>query len=168
MSSKGIHGPAEPRRVYLSPTCLIYWSVQRQGPNILYVHITFSTCLYVRVLNTNIDQKLVKSLHGLLNCELAELDCQVITTEYRTCVQCIHVYQLFCNALVRVIYFGSIWSMYSYNTWFFLWVSFSLLQQAWYDGRLHVYLHLIALLQCLTYLNNFYISCLITFFQIYS
>ena len=68
---------------------------------------------------TNIDQKLVNSLHGLLNCELAELDCQVITTEYRTCVQCIHVYQLFCNALVRVIYFGSIWSMYSYNTCFF-------------------------------------------------
>ena len=30
---------AEPRHVYLSPTCLIYWNVQRQVPNILYILI---------------------------------------------------------------------------------------------------------------------------------
>jgi len=34
------------------------------------------------------------------------LDCRVITTEYRACVHCIHMYHLFCNALVHVIYSG--------------------------------------------------------------
>jgi len=36
----------------------------------------------VHVLYTNIDQKLVNSLHWLLNCEIGGLDCRVITTEY--------------------------------------------------------------------------------------
>jgi len=36
------------------------------------------------VLYTNIDQK-------LLNCEIGGLDCHVITTEYTTCVHCIHM-----------------------------------------------------------------------------
>ena len=36
----------------------------------------------------NIDQKLVNSLHRLLNCEIGGLDCRVITTEYRTRAQC--------------------------------------------------------------------------------
>ena len=52
----------------------------------------------------------MNSLHGLtglLNCEIDELDCHVITTEYRTRVQCIHMYQLFCNALVHVFYSGA-------------------------------------------------------------
>jgi len=35
------------------------------------------------VLYTNIDQKLVNSLHGPLNCEIGGLYCHVITTEYR-------------------------------------------------------------------------------------
>mgnify|MGYP006890260882 CR=1 FL=1 len=39
---------------------------------------------------THIDQTLVNSLHGLLNCEIGGLDCSVITTEYRTLVHCIH------------------------------------------------------------------------------
>jgi len=56
------------------------------------------------VLYTNIDQKLVSSLHGLLNCEIGGLDCRVITTEYRTRAYCIHMSHLFCNALVHVIY----------------------------------------------------------------
>ena len=43
------------------------------------------------VFYTNIDQKLVNSLHGLLNCEIGGLDCRVITIEYRTRVQCIHM-----------------------------------------------------------------------------
>jgi len=30
----------------------------------------------------------------------------VITTAYRTGVHCIHMYHLFCNALVHVIYSG--------------------------------------------------------------
>ena len=43
------------------------------------------------VLYRNIDQKLMNSLHGLLNCEIEGLDCHVITTEYRTRVHCIHM-----------------------------------------------------------------------------
>ena len=56
------------------------------------------------VLYTNIDQKLVNSLHRLLNCEIGGLDCCVITTEYRARVDCIPMYHLFCNALVHVMY----------------------------------------------------------------
>ena len=43
------------------------------------------------VLYTNIDQKLMNSLHGLLNCEIGGLDCHVIITEYNTRVHCIHM-----------------------------------------------------------------------------
>jgi len=45
----------------------------------------------VLLLYTNIDQKLVNSLQGLLNYEMGGLDCRFITTEYRTCIQCIHM-----------------------------------------------------------------------------
>ena len=55
------------------------------------------------VLYTNIDQTLLNSLHGLLNCEISGLDCHAITKEYRTLFHCIHMLHLFCNALVRVI-----------------------------------------------------------------
>ena len=48
------------------------------------------SCL-VELLYTNVDQKLVNSLHGLLTCEIGGLDCRVITTEYRTRVHCIHM-----------------------------------------------------------------------------
>jgi len=69
--------------------------------------------MYKQVLYTNIGQKLVNSLHGLLNCEIGGLDCHVITTEYITRVQCIHMYHLFCNT-VHVIY--SVFSgKYSYT-----------------------------------------------------
>ena len=54
----------------------------------------------------NIDQTLVNLLHGLLNCEIGGLEYQVITTEYRTRVHCIHMLHLFSNALVHVIYSG--------------------------------------------------------------
>ena len=53
------------------------------------------------LLYTNIDQTLVNSLHKLLNCEIGGLDCHVIT-----CIHCIHMYHLFCNAYVHVIYLG--------------------------------------------------------------
>jgi len=43
------------------------------------------------ILYRNIDQKLVNSLHGLLNCETGGLDCRVITRENRTRVDCIHL-----------------------------------------------------------------------------
>jgi len=33
---------------------------------------------------TNIDQKLMDSLQGLLNCEIGDLDCHCISTEYGT------------------------------------------------------------------------------------
>ena len=71
--------------------------------------------LLTGVLYTNIDQTLVNSLHRLLNCELGGLDCHVIITEYRTRGYCIHMLHLFCNALVQV-FFGSILSLFSYNT----------------------------------------------------
>ena len=55
-------------------------------------------------LYTNIDQTLMNSLHGLLNCEIGGLDCHVYVQRYRTRVHCIYMYHLFCNALVHVIY----------------------------------------------------------------
>ena len=66
------------------------------------------------ILYGNIDQKLVNSLHRLLNCEIGGLDCHAITTEYRTRVHCIHMYHLFCNALVHVIY-SVVSGQYSYT-----------------------------------------------------
>ena len=51
---------------------------------------TQGQCLW-QVLYTNIDQTLVNSLHGLLNCKIGGLDCHVITTEYRARVHCIHM-----------------------------------------------------------------------------
>ena len=65
-------------------------------------------------LQTNIDLKLVNSLHGLLICEIGGLDCHVITTEYRTRAQCIYMYRLCCNALVHVIY-SVVSGQYSYT-----------------------------------------------------
>jgi len=41
---------------------------------------------------TNINQKLVNSLHGLLNSEIAGIDCHVITPEYRTRAICIYIH----------------------------------------------------------------------------
>ena len=37
-----------------------------------------------KVVYTNIDQTLVNSLQGLLNCEICGLDCRAVTTEYDT------------------------------------------------------------------------------------
>ena len=62
--------------------------------------------VYRCVLYTNNDQKLLSSLHGLLNCEKGGLDCRVITTQYRARVHCIYMYHIFCNALVHVMYSG--------------------------------------------------------------
>ena len=75
-----------------------------------------SVCISVdTVLYTNIDQTLVNSLHGLLNCEIGGLDCRGITTEYRTGVHCIHMYHLFCKCVGPCYLFGSVWSMFIYN-----------------------------------------------------
>jgi len=62
------------------------------------------TLVCVNIMYENIDQTLVNSLHGLLNCEIGRLDCDVITTEYRAGVHCIHLYHLLFNALVNGIY----------------------------------------------------------------
>ena len=35
---------------------------------------------HTHVMYTNIDQTLVNSLHGMLNCEIGVLDCHIITT----------------------------------------------------------------------------------------
>jgi len=53
-------------------------------------------------------------LHSLLNFEIGELDCHVITTEYRTRVHCIHMLHIFFNTLVHVIY-SVVSSQYSYT-----------------------------------------------------
>jgi len=44
-----------------------------------------------QILYINIDQTLVNSFHGLLNCEIGGLYCHVMTTEYRTRVHCIYM-----------------------------------------------------------------------------
>ena len=54
------------------------------------------------------------SLHRLLNCEIGGLDCHVITTEYKTRVQCTHMCHLFCNTLVHMIY-SVVSGQYSYT-----------------------------------------------------
>ena len=66
------------------------------------------------LLHGNIDQTLVNSLHRLFKCEIGGLECCLITTEYRTRVHCIHMYHLFCYALVHVIYLG-VSSQYSHT-----------------------------------------------------
>ena len=52
-----------------------------------------ATCILQKLTNgllyRNIDQKLVNSLHGLLNWEIGGLDCRVITREYITRVHSI-------------------------------------------------------------------------------
>ena len=57
----------------------------------IHVFITFFVNFYARVLYGNIDQTLVNSLQRLLKCEIGGLDYQVITTEYKTGVHCIHM-----------------------------------------------------------------------------
>ena len=70
-------------------------------PSFVFIYSLLKT-LDMIILYTNIDQKLMNSLHGLLNCEIGGLSCH----EYRTRVHSIHMYHLFCNALVHVIYLG--------------------------------------------------------------
>ena len=69
---------------------------------------------HVMLIDSWYDHKLVNSLHRLLNCEIGGLDYRVITTEYRTRVHCIHMYHLFCNVLVYVIY-SVVSGQYSYT-----------------------------------------------------
>ena len=51
------------------------------------IHINSQT----HVLYIHFDHTLLNSLHRLVNCEIGGLDCHIITTEYRTRVQCIHM-----------------------------------------------------------------------------
>jgi len=52
----------------------------------LFCFASFDFLMYA-----NIDQTLMNSLHGRLNCEIGEFDSHGITTEYRTRVHCIHM-----------------------------------------------------------------------------
>jgi len=54
-------------------------------------------------LYTKIDQTLVNSLHGLLNCQIGGLDCRVITAEYRTRVHCLNIDQTLLNSFHRLL-----------------------------------------------------------------
>ena len=67
-------------------------TLQREccGINILTRNIKLRHSV-VEVLYTNIDQTLMNSLHGLLNCGIGGLVCHVITTENITRVHCIHM-----------------------------------------------------------------------------
>ena len=67
------------------------------------------------LLYTNIDQTLVNSLHGLLNCEIGGLDGHVITTEYRTRVHCTHVTPIL-QCIGPCDLFRSFRSIFLYNT----------------------------------------------------
>jgi len=60
---------------------------------LLYINIdqTLVNSLHGLLLYTNIDQTLVNSLNGLLNCGIGGIEIHVITTEYRTRVNCIHM-----------------------------------------------------------------------------
>ena len=67
--------------------------------------------IHVHVMYTNIDQKLVNSLHVLLNCEIGGVDCRVIITR---CPLHTHVSPIVqcagpCNL------FGSVWSVFLCN-----------------------------------------------------
>ena len=64
------------------------------------------------LLYTNIDQKLVNSLHGLLNCEIDGLDCRVITTGYRTRVPFITQVSPILQCVDPCYLFRSVWSMF--------------------------------------------------------
>ena len=72
--------------------------------SVLLVDITTSIQIY-KCIQT-LTKTLMNSLHRQLKCEIGGLDCHVITTEYKTSVHCIHMYNLFCNALIHVIYSG--------------------------------------------------------------
>jgi len=73
------------------------------GP-LVSVLFTVYNCTWL--VYTHIDQTVMNSLQGLLNCEIGGLDCRAITTEYISHVHCIHRYHLFCNALVHIIHSG--------------------------------------------------------------
>ena len=79
-----------------NPSCLFCGSFLQSGILSINVYVYY----------TNIDQILVNLLHILLNCEIGGLDCDIMKTEYRTRVHCLHMYHLFYNALVHVIYLG--------------------------------------------------------------
>ena len=77
--------------------CKIYMNIMT------YTEIDKSMiCIYNYILYTNIDHKLGSSLHQQLNCVIVELDYHVITTEYRTHVQCVYT----C-----ITYFAMHWSL---------------------------------------------------------
>ena len=67
------------------------------------------------ILHGNIDQTLLNSLHCLLNFEIGRLDCRVITTEYKTHIQCIHMYHLFLQSIEPCNLIRSFRSLFIYN-----------------------------------------------------
>jgi len=81
-----------------------------------FISLCINCCCFKKfiILYRNIDQTFVNLLHRLLNFEIGGLDCRVITKEYRTHVQYIHMYHLFVNALIHVIY-SVVSGQYSYT-----------------------------------------------------
>ena len=72
--------------VMWSPAQTSRLSVLKISPTQKQNHRYHRNDLNLGVLHGNIDQTLVNSLHNLLNFEIGELDCRVITTKYISCV----------------------------------------------------------------------------------
>ena len=68
-----------------------------------FFSIKQTLCQYCLVIECTFANILYNLLHGLLNCEIGGLDGRVITIENITHVHRLHMYHLFCYALVQII-----------------------------------------------------------------
>ena len=85
--------------------CILVYGLHTQCWNIQFRNDLYikKSRLFTRfkLLYTNLDQTLMSSLHGLMNCEIDGLKCRVITSEYRPRVHWIHMLHLFCMLFIR-------------------------------------------------------------------
>jgi len=61
-----------------------YWAIMSHIGRVVWWYqwlFICPNCLYIYIVYININQTLMNSLQGLLNCEIGGLDCHVITTE---------------------------------------------------------------------------------------
>ena len=89
--------------------------ITRVQNSVKWYNINFTRNYTLFILHGNIDQTLMNSLHHLLNCEIDELDCRVITTVYISCPLYTHVTSILqcigpCNL------FRSFRSIFVYNS----------------------------------------------------
>ena len=96
----------------LASSCKVIHTVYLILPSVLHGKVDQKL---VNSLHRLVDQKLVNSLHRLLTCKIDGLDCPVITTEYRTCVHCIHMLHVFCSPCNLFQSVRSMFSCYRYT-----------------------------------------------------